>query len=106
MTKGSWITKENLLPFLLILSHASSYNFCESDLEAIEYGLEGTSDEEDIWFEYKIIGEKVISLRLARDPEDNLVFYSLKYPDEMEENIELADYIVSSFFIRPRAWRL
>ncbi|HWV64755.1 hypothetical protein [Chitinophaga sp.] len=102
MTKNDWVTKENLLPFLLILSHASSYSFCESDREAIEYGLMGTSDEDNIWFEYKLTGEKVISLRLAKDPEDDLVFYKLEYPDDMEENIELAGYIVSSFYLQPR----
>jgi len=39
MTKGGWIWKENLLAFLMILSDIVSYNFDESDWEAISYGL-------------------------------------------------------------------
>lgn len=102
MIKSDWVWKENLLPFLLILSHLSSYDFCESDQEAIEYGLVGTLDEDNIWFEYKLIGEKTISLRLAKDPEGDLVFYSFEYPDDLEENIELTNYVISNFFLQPR----
>ncbi|HEY8959623.1 hypothetical protein [Chitinophaga sp.] len=101
MIKSDWIRKENLLPFLLILSHLSSYDFYESDREAIEYGLMGTSDEDNIWFEYKLIGKKTISLRLAKDPEGNLLFYNVDFPDEMKEPMELMDYILSSFSMMP-----
>lgn len=100
MAKNSWVWKENLLPFLLILSHLCSYDFCESDQEAVEYGLVGTSDEDNIWFEYKLIGKKKISLRLARDPEGDLVHYGIDFPDEMREPIELMDYVVSSFSLK------
>lgn len=102
MDKGSWIWKENLLAFLLILSDISFYSFDESDWEAVKYGLTGTSDEQNIWFDYNFAGRIPISLKLANDPEEDLIVYNLSYPDRLKEKLDLLEDIVSSFMVTPR----
>ena len=105
MTKNGWIWENNLLAFLLILSNIGSYTFDQSDWEAIDYGLVGTSDEDDVWFDYKLEGEMPISLRLAKDPEQELVIYNLVFPKELQESMALVEYIVGDFLLTPRYFK-
>lgn len=102
MAKSGWIWKENLLPFLIILSNISSYNFGESDLEAISYGLTGTSEERNIWFSYNFDGEIPISIKLSNDPKQELIIYNLTFPDKLKEKLELVEYILGDFMLTPR----
>ena len=102
MTKGCWTWKENLLAFLLILSDIVSYNFDESDWDAVSYGLVGTSDEENIWFDYSLVGGMLVSIKLANDPEQELINYNMTFPDQLMEKLELAEHIGSNFMVIPR----
>ncbi|WP_346320864.1 hypothetical protein [Chitinophaga sp. YIM B06452] len=102
MDKGNWIWKDNLLAFLLILSDIASYSFDESDWEAVKCGLTGTSDEQNTWFDYVLAGNVVISIKLANDPEEDLIIYNLSYPDTLQEKLDLLENILSKFKLTPR----
>ena len=87
---------------LLILSDIVSYSFDESDWDAVSYGLVGTSNEENIWFDYSLVGRVLFSIKLANDPEQELIIYNMTFPDQLREKLELMEHIVSNFMITPR----
>jgi hypothetical protein len=68
MTKGFWIWKTRLTEVLTDISDKADVELTSSSMDAIKYGLVGTSDEKDNWFDYKI-GD--VSVRLAVDNDDN-----------------------------------
>ncbi len=68
MTKGFWIWKTKLTEVLTAISNKADIELTSSSMNAIKYGLIGTSDEKDNWFDYKL-GD--VSVRLAVDNDDN-----------------------------------
>ena len=53
---------------LTTISDETDVELTSSSLDEIKYGLVGTSDEKDNWFDYKI-GD--VTIRLAVDNDDN-----------------------------------
>jgi hypothetical protein len=68
MTKGFWILKNRLTEVLTAISDQADVELTLSSLDTIKYGLVGTSDEKDNWFDCEIGG---IIVRLAVDSDDN-----------------------------------
>ncbi|WP_341839305.1 hypothetical protein [Chitinophaga caseinilytica] len=64
--------------------------------------MSGTSDEEDIWFDYQLIGQKTISIRLAHQANYDVIFYEINYPEELASTIELMDFVTGSFYMKSR----
>ena len=106
VTKGFWIYEQDLLPTLLILSHLVGYDFGDDDLNAIEYGLTGTSDEKNNWWTYQFIADQTIDLRFARD-EDNtdIIFIQLSFDKDLYGQVDLAIYIVQEFNLRHKHYK-
>lgn len=69
MTKGLWIWKNKLTEVLTIISDKTDVEFTSSSLDEIKYGLVGTSDEKDNWFDYRI-GDVVVRLAVDNDDKD------------------------------------
>jgi hypothetical protein len=68
MTNGFWIWKTRLTEVLTAISNQSDVALTLASLDTINYGLVGTSDEKDNWFDY---GIGKITVRLALDNDDN-----------------------------------
>ena len=68
MTKQLWIWKNRLTVVLTTISAEINVEMPSSSLDEIKYGLLGTSDEKDNWFDYRL-GD--ITLKLALDNDDN-----------------------------------
>ena len=65
---GGWIWRNNLKPFLSSTASALEVEFDDDDWEAVLYGIQGTSDVEDRWFDYELIGCQItVGIALALD---------------------------------------
>ena len=102
-TKDFWIFKQNLLPTLLIFSHLVGYDFDDDDLNAIEYGLTGTSNEKNIWWSYQLVGDRTINLRFAYDEENNdIIFFRLSFDKDLCGQVDLTIFMVLEFDLQHR----
>ncbi|MBN8650737.1 MAG: hypothetical protein J0L67_04890 [Cytophagales bacterium] len=68
MTRQLWIWKNRLTEVLTTISDEINMELSSSSLDEIKYGLAGTSDEKDNWFDYTL-GD--VTLRLAVDNDNN-----------------------------------
>ena len=68
MTNGLWIWKNKLTEVLIAISDNADVELTSSSLDEIKYGLVGTTNEKDNWFDCKI-GD--VTIRLAVDNDDN-----------------------------------
>lgn len=94
---GSWIWKENLLPFCELTSEIAAYSFDSSDADAILEGLKGT--EEGIFFEYPLPGTSPITLSFSDDRDSSIVSIRAVYPQSVEGEIRQLFYICASYFL-------
>ncbi len=93
-----WIFDYNLVSLLLILSEIIKYKFDHDDIIAIKYGLTSTSDEKDIWFDYRLTGIESIFLKFARDDDNrDIIFIDLTTKIELSDKIDFAIYVTDNF---------
>ena len=96
--KTFWIFKQNFYPALLILSHLIGYEFKDDDLNAIKYGLAGTSDEKNIWLAYQLRGISNFDLHFAHDEGDtDIIFIRLSFDKKLSEQVDLTIFLVQEF---------
>lgn len=50
--KSLWVFKHKLKPFLIGLAEIVHYDLSMSDIDAIEYGINNTTDERNLWWTY------------------------------------------------------
>lgn len=99
--KVFWFFEPNLVPAILLLSHICKYELSTENLDEIKQGLTGTSDERDIWFSYRLSGDKNINLRLTRDEENtDIIFVELAFDKILIEQIDLCVFTIENFFIQ------
>lgn len=69
--------KYNLRPLFEILSQeVNEYNFDDNDWQAIEFGLEKTSDTENIWYDYSLTVKKtVITVKICQDFDNSDIIF-------------------------------
>jgi hypothetical protein len=64
---AGWVWPSNVERLLFWASHYVGYNFDGLDWQAVETALPATDDErEDGWYEYPLVGEPPLRVRLAR----------------------------------------
>jgi len=103
--RGFWIWRENLVPLLLLLSEIVGYAADDSDLDALHFGLSGTSDEKEIWFAYSLIGRNRMDMELANDLEnDDIVHVSLNFEKTLGQVVDFATYVVADFSLKHRMY--
>ncbi len=56
LTEAGWIYEQNLLPCLRIAASETGTQCDGDDWDAIRFGLKGTSDVDDRWFDYMLSG--------------------------------------------------
>lgn len=96
-TKDFWIFRQKLLSTLLLLSHLVDYDFDNNDLDAVEYGLTGTSNK-NIWWTYQLIGKTTIDLRFACDEDEtDIIFIQLSFGKFLRGQVDLIIYVVQEF---------
>lgn len=101
--KKFWIFQKNLYSTLLILSEVIGYDIDDDDFNAIDYGLQGTSDEKNIWWYYQLIGDHTIYLQLAKDEENtDIVFIQLTFEEQLSKQVNLVIFVVQEFDLKYR----
>lgn len=76
-----WIYIENAMSFLDLCSSRIGYHFDELDAGAVRHGLAATDYENDHWFDYPLVGDREVLIRLAQDPGSSVVFIDLSDRD-------------------------
>jgi hypothetical protein len=74
-TVGGWVWPSTVHTMMEFLASFVGYDFGYSDWDAVRFGLEGTdADLSDGFYEYPLVGDPVLTVRLARnvgaDPVD------------------------------------
>jgi hypothetical protein len=75
VTVAGWVWPSTVHTMMEFLSSFVGYGFGYSDWDAVRFGLEGTdTDRSDGFYEYPLVGDPVLTVRLARnvgaDPVD------------------------------------
>jgi hypothetical protein len=98
-----WIWSNNLTPTLLILANLISYDLLQEEIDAIKFGLEGTPDIKNEWYNYKFLNHQLLSLDIAFD-EDNadIIFIRLSYDKELQVAMNTVIYVVTNFNVNER----
>jgi hypothetical protein len=78
-----WIFAKNLRAFMELLSFEVGYSFDESDVTAVRHGVAGTDIEQDLWFEYPLVGRVTAEVRIAADPGSSVVHVEIHQPPEV-----------------------
>ncbi|SJZ85542.1 hypothetical protein SAMN04488128_1011868 [Chitinophaga eiseniae] len=101
MTTCNWIWKDRLPALLPALSHICQYAFDTSDQEAISYGLTLTSLDNNLWFDYSLIGKQTIALRLCQDDDDtDIVHCQIDHPEEHQPAVGMTFFFLENFELR------
>ncbi|QJB38717.1 hypothetical protein HF324_12905 [Chitinophaga oryzae] len=101
MTTCTWIWKDRLPALLLALSHICHYVLDASDQEAISFGLTRTSLDNNLWFDYSLIGEQTIVLRMCRDDEDTDILHcQIDHPEKQQPAISMMLFFTENFELR------
>jgi hypothetical protein len=67
---GGWVWPSNVERLLFWASHYVDYKFDDLDWRAVETALPTTDDDcEDGWYEYPLVGEPPLCVRLAQAVE-------------------------------------
>ena len=53
----TWIDEDNLNPVLTAIGWICDYNFDANDWTAVEFGVKGVDEDENIWFDYPLVGK-------------------------------------------------
>jgi len=99
---ANWIFRNNLRPFLCILSGIVGYDFDDDDWTAIEYGLRDTDGDKGRWFTYRFEGAQTASLALALDQGTQVVLVQADTPAPLDTQVALAVSICQSFDLHER----
>ena len=100
---GFWIWHRNLTPGLLILADVISYDLDQSEIDAIQLGIEGTSEQRDVWYDYKFVCNSTLSFDFALNEEDlDMIFIKLSFDKALEVSINTIIYILQDFDISHR----
>jgi hypothetical protein len=103
MKNGFWIWRNNLPGILLALSDISGYDFDQSDMDAIHFGLTGTSDEKSKWFDYEL---KTMTIQIANDQDDTDIIH-IRLGDNLDDKLlNLLNLFGTAFEIKIRDNRL
>ena len=100
---ADWVYDENLRPFLLSLGWFVGYDLDVDDWTAIRYGIEGTDQKADRWFDYEFAGQQRAVLWLARDPGSSVVHVRVEVPAEIVPKVESTIAIFQVFRIKADA---
>ena len=92
-----WIYEENLKPLMETVSLFIDYNFDGRDWLAISNGIRDMDGEKDIWYEYQLIGNQTIAVKIANDPGSSVVMIQLQRAPDIEEKIQVATFIFQNY---------
>lgn len=75
---SGWVWYANTKTVFEYLAGWIGYSFDNLDWEAIEVALPWTdADREDAWYEYSLIGDPVLTVRVADNPGDDIVTFEI-----------------------------
>ena len=90
---NGWVEYSNTEMLFEYLAGWIGYDFGESDWQAIEVALPWTdADREDGWYEYPLLGDPVLTVRVADHPGDDIVSFQItgEIDEVLEARIETA----------------
>lgn len=64
---GGWVWDQNVQRLLRHLSQCVGYGFDDSDWGAVSTGLQRTDEDQGNWFDYPLVGERRLTVHLARN---------------------------------------
>jgi hypothetical protein len=93
---GDRMPRTNLKPFLTTLGWIANYEFDESDWDEAVASIEKTNFDDDLWFDYEIVGSHSLRVRMSQ-VDDELIAVDLNVPAELLPLTRLALEICSFF---------
>ncbi len=84
---SNWVCPESVRALVSFVSHLVGYRFDDADWVAIEFGIEGTDAERDLWFSYPIVGVPTVEIAFAAEPEADPVHVRLQSSAPVEHDL-------------------
>lgn len=98
-----WIFKPNLLPTILIFSKLSGLELEEYDIDEIKYGINGTSQDRNIWYKKDLTDNKNLVIEFAVDDDDNdIIFLKVRFEALLKDKVDICADILQSFYLQDR----
>lgn len=97
-----WIIDKNLKPCCEILAAYVSYDFDDGDWQAILIGVEKTNIEQNVWFDYPLIGNETVRFRIANDVGTTVVFVDIQTSEKLESQMNVAIDIMQTYHLIER----
>ena len=98
----SWILEHNLESFLILLARIAGYDFGRWDYDAVVAGLNGTSDENGVWFDYEFQGNnRSVAFSAAQDRGASVLHFRIMVAEDAVELVQLAFAAASEFDMTP-----
>lgn len=96
--KTLWVFKHKLKPFLIGLAEIVHYDLSMSDIDAIEYGINSTSDERDLWWTYRFSAKTIVDLAFALEEDDrDILFIRIDIEDVYRKELALLIFMIETF---------
>lgn len=97
---ANWICEENLKPLLEVVSTFIGYSFDDSDWTAISEGIKNTNVEQDRWYDYALIADQTVKVKIAEDVDAGLIFVQLESEKDIEAKAEVAIGIFQEYTVK------
>ena len=78
-------------------------NYDESDAAALEYGIQQSDYESDVWFDYGFVGDNVLELGFALDVGTDVLFVHCKATPTLLGQLQTLAHILGYDVLQKRA---
>ena len=68
-TVGGWVMEADVHRLMRHLAFLVGYVIDDLDWGAVQTGLELTDSESERWFDYPLVGERQLTVKLAKEPD-------------------------------------
>ena len=79
------------------------FDFTQSNMDEIKYGLIGTTDEKGNWFDYQL---NKVKIKIAFDHEDNDIIHIKLFADFGDQVAQFINIIGTNFELRTKTKKI
>jgi hypothetical protein len=100
MQIGNWIDDRNLIPFAKSISWLCSYNFDNTDEEAIILGAKKVDESKNVWFNCEFIGDFTIFFSFTIEPGSSNYSIEIKSEQDISQAVNAIIAIAQSYELK------
>ncbi|WP_145924313.1 hypothetical protein [Microbulbifer aggregans] len=100
---SSWVWRSNKDFVLNELARLVSYKISDLDIDAIEFGMEGTDSEIPAYFEYSFCGSEKLDFAISNESGADTLMVLVSASDHQASTVSLILDLAATYDIRARS---